>query len=111
MDEVLSYEDRQVTQITDEITQLNAEDLVPLNFTAMKSIESARTFLSSFFKVLLEMNVYKRELEKKCVEITEEKEDNQKHMETLKTQITQMQMASENRVAQQENKMLKSLVN
>ena len=37
----------------------------------MNSVEMARATLSTFFMVLLDLNVYKRELEQKCIEYDE----------------------------------------
>jgi hypothetical protein len=44
------------------------ESIAPLEFGALDSIESARVTLKTFFQVLLELNVYKRDLEKKCLD-------------------------------------------
>jgi hypothetical protein len=44
------------------------ESIVPLSFNALATIESARATLKTFFEVFLDLNVYKRDLEQKCIE-------------------------------------------
>ena len=39
-----------------------------MSFNALDSIESAKATLKTFFQVVLDMNIYKRDLEQKCIE-------------------------------------------
>ena len=44
------------------------ESIQPLNFNALDSIDSAKATLKTFFSVVLDLNIYKRDLENKCIE-------------------------------------------
>jgi len=44
------------------------ESVQPMTFNALDTVESARATLKTFFTVLLDLNVYKRDLEQKCIE-------------------------------------------
>ena len=44
------------------------DSVTPMSFSALDSIESARATLKTFFQVVLELNIYKRDLERKCIE-------------------------------------------
>jgi hypothetical protein len=39
-----------------------------MSFNALNSIESARETLKAFFQVVLDLNIYKRDIESKCIE-------------------------------------------
>jgi len=39
-----------------------------MSFNALDSIESAKATLKTFFQVVLDLNIYKRDLEAKCIE-------------------------------------------
>ena len=39
-----------------------------MQFDALESIDSARETLKTFFQVVLDLNIYKRDLEQKCIE-------------------------------------------
>ena len=44
------------------------ESVQQLSFNALDSIESAKATLKTFFQIVLDLNVYKRDLEQKCIE-------------------------------------------
>jgi hypothetical protein len=52
----------------EEIESFDIETITPMNFNALGSIESAKATLKTFFSVVLDLNVYKRDLESKCIE-------------------------------------------
>jgi hypothetical protein len=52
----------------EEIQGFDLESVSPLSFNALDSIESAKATLKIFFQVVLELNIYKRDLENKCLE-------------------------------------------
>ena len=39
-----------------------------MSFNALDSIDSARVTLKTFFQVVLDLNIYKRDIEQKCIE-------------------------------------------
>ena len=43
-----------------------------MSFNALDSIDSARATLKTFFQVVLDLNIYKRDIEAKCIEQDEE---------------------------------------
>lgn len=44
------------------------DSVAPMEFSALESVDSARATLKVFFQVVLDLNIYKRELEKKCID-------------------------------------------
>ena len=44
------------------------DSVSPLSFNALDSLDSARATLKIFFQVVLDLNVYKRDLENKCID-------------------------------------------
>lgn len=48
------------------------DSVQPMSFNALGSIESARATLKTFFGVVLDLNIYKRDLEQKCIEQDEQ---------------------------------------
>jgi hypothetical protein len=43
-----------------------------MSFNALDSIDSARATLKTFFQVVLDLNIYKRDIEAKCIEQDEQ---------------------------------------
>ena len=39
-----------------------------MSFNALETVDSARETLKTFFQVVLDLNIYKRDLETKCIE-------------------------------------------
>jgi len=48
------------------------DSVQPMSFNALDSIDSARATLKTFFQVVLELNIYKRDIEAKCIEQDEQ---------------------------------------
>jgi hypothetical protein len=44
------------------------DTIAPMEFSYLDSIESAKATLKTFFSVVLDLNIYKRDLEQKCIE-------------------------------------------
>jgi hypothetical protein len=44
------------------------DSIEPLQFSGLKSVEAAKVTLQTFFGVLLDLNIYKRDLERSCIE-------------------------------------------
>ena len=68
MDETLAYKNRKINDLCEEIAANDLEQIEPLKFGGLKSVEAAKVTLQTFFGVLLDLNVYKRDLEQKCIE-------------------------------------------
>lgn len=51
---------------------MDADHIEPLKFSGLQSVEAARVTLQTFFSVMLDVNVYKRDLETKCIESDEQ---------------------------------------
>jgi len=68
IEETLGFVQEKSNQATEEIESFDIESITPMNFNALDSIESAKATLKTFFGVVLDLNVYKRDLEQKCIE-------------------------------------------
>lgn len=68
LEEHLSYVEGKLTKIQDEISEWDPDSIKPPRFKGLNSVEMAKATLKTFFMVLLDLNVYKRDLESKCIE-------------------------------------------
>jgi chromosome segregation ATPase len=68
LEEHLNFVTVKVNKLVHEIKSFDPESIKPPRFRGLNSVEMARATLSTFFMVLLDLNVYKRELEQKCIE-------------------------------------------
>lgn len=66
--EALEFVQSKLNQAIEEIEGFDLDSCVPMSFNALESIESAKATLRIFFEVVLDLNVYKRDLEQKCIE-------------------------------------------
>jgi uncharacterized coiled-coil protein SlyX len=68
LEEHLSFLNEKINKMQEEITGFDMESIQPPRFKGLSSVEMARKTLRTFFMVLLDLNVYKRDLETKCIE-------------------------------------------
>ena len=68
LEETLEFVQSKVNQVTVEVEGFDLEGVQPMSFNALDSIESAKATLKTFFQVVLDLNIYKRDLEQKCIE-------------------------------------------
>ena len=68
LEETLEFVQSKVNQVSEEIEGFDIESIQPLSFNALDSIESAKATLKTFFQVVLDLNIYKRDLETKCLD-------------------------------------------
>lgn len=68
LEETLEFVQARVHQVTEEIESFDLDSVQPMSFNALDSIESAKATLKTFFQVVLDLNIYKRDLEAKCIE-------------------------------------------
>lgn len=68
LEETLEFVQSKINQVTEEINAFDIESIQPLSFNALDSIDSAKATLKTFFQVVLDLNIYKRDLEQKCIE-------------------------------------------
>ena len=73
-DSLESFEDsynfhlEKLNRLNEEAIALDANNIEPLKFTGLQSVDAARVTLQTFFSVMLDLNIYKRDLETKCIE-------------------------------------------
>ena len=67
LQETMEFVQSKLNQVVEEIQGFDLESVSPLSFNALDSIESAKATLKIFFQVVLELNIYKRDLENKAV--------------------------------------------
>lgn len=72
LEQTLEFVQSKVNQVTEEIESFDLESVQPLSFNALESIESAKATLRTFFQVVLDLNIYKRDIENKCIEQDEQ---------------------------------------
>lgn len=68
LEETLDFVQSKVNQVTEEINAFDIDSIQPMSFNALDSIDSAKATLKTFFSVVLDLNVYKRDIEQKCLE-------------------------------------------
>ena len=72
LEETLRFHDERCNLLTEEAQAVDADHIEPLKFSGLQSVEAARVTLQTFFSVMLDVNVYKRDLETKCIESDEQ---------------------------------------
>jgi CII-binding regulator of phage lambda lysogenization HflD len=68
LQETLEFVQSKLNQVTEELEAFDVDSISPLSFNALESIDSAKATLKTFFQVVLDLNIYKRDLEAKCLE-------------------------------------------
>lgn len=68
LDEHLQIVSEKVARLENEVREFDWEQITPPRFKGLSSVENARATLRTFFLVMLDLNVYKRELENKCID-------------------------------------------
>ena len=63
--------DTKIASIESEIKAFNVEAVQAPRFRGLSNVDNARATLKTFFMVLLDLNVYKKELENKLIESDE----------------------------------------
>lgn len=64
LEEKAEFIDAKIHEINLELMKFSPDDIDQIKFEEVQSIEGARACLAAFFKILLDVNVYKRYLEK-----------------------------------------------
>ena len=68
LEEHVIYVCNKIDKLQDEIQAFDPESIKPPGFRGLNSVDVARATLKTFFMVLLDLNVYKAELETKCID-------------------------------------------
>lgn len=68
LEEHLDHVDGKIVQIQAEIKAFDLEAVQPPRFKGLNNVDNARATLKTFFMVLLDLNVYKKDLENKLIE-------------------------------------------
>lgn len=63
LEEKLDFVNMKISNFNAELVGLSPDDVEQLRFEQVQSIEGARACLGAFFGILLEVNVYKKQLE------------------------------------------------
>jgi myo-inositol catabolism protein IolC len=63
LEEKFDFIETKLSQINAELLQFSPDDVEQLRFEQVQSIEGARACLGAFFGILLDINVYKKQLE------------------------------------------------
>lgn len=70
-DQTLGFLNNKINSLTEEVITLDIDNIQPLKFSGLQSVDAARVTLQTFFSILLDLNIYKRDLENKCIESDE----------------------------------------
>jgi hypothetical protein len=68
LEEHLDHVESKINQISSEIKAFDMDAVQPPRFKGLNNIDNARATLKTFFMVLLDLNVYKKDLENKLIE-------------------------------------------
>jgi chromosome segregation ATPase len=68
LEETYEYHSKKLNTLNEQALSLAADSIEPLKFVGLQSIDAARVTLQTFFSVMLDVNIYKKDLEKKCIE-------------------------------------------
>lgn len=68
LEEHLEHVESKVATIRSEIKAFDMDAVKPPRFKGLNNVQNARATLKTFFMVLLDINVYKKELEQKLIE-------------------------------------------
>ena len=71
MDETFNFLNIKINRITEEVIALDIDNIEPIRFSGLQSVDAARVTLQTFFGVLLDLNIYQKELEIKCIDSDE----------------------------------------
>ena len=72
LEEHLDHVESKIASIESEIKAFNMESVAPPRFKGLSNVDNARATLKTFFSVLLDLNVYKKDLENKMIEQAEQ---------------------------------------
>lgn len=73
-----------INELTTEINSFDMDSVRPPRFTGLTSVDVAKATLQTFFLVMLDMNVYKKELEGKCLDQDDKMLDMQTKLDVFK---------------------------
>ena len=65
LDTTLSYINRKISSNAEKLAQAELDSVNSLSFAGLRSVDTAKATLKTFFNVVLELNIYKRDLEEK----------------------------------------------
>lgn len=68
LEQSLEFVQSKINQASTEVKTFDMDSIQPPMFKGLNSVEMARATLRTFFMVMLDLNVYKRDLEGKCIE-------------------------------------------
>ena len=92
LDQTLGFVTNKVNSLSEEAAALDAAALQPLKFSGLQSVEAARVTLQTFFSVMLDLNVYKRDLEIKCIESDEAILGLNQRIRALQTRVEELML-------------------
>lgn len=72
LEEHLDHVESKIAQIQTEINAFDMNAIDPPKFKGLNNVETAKATLKTFFMVLLDLNVYKKDLENKLIEQDEQ---------------------------------------
>mmetsp|Transcript_1877 Transcript_1877/g.2644 ORF Transcript_1877/g.2644 Transcript_1877/m.2644 type:complete len:121 (+) Transcript_1877:1644-2006(+) len=72
LEEHLDHVEIKISSIESEIKAFDMDSVQPPRFKGLNNVDNARATLKTFFSVLLDLNVYKKDLENKLIEQDEQ---------------------------------------
>ena len=96
MNETLNFVTKKVNELTEEAISLDIDNIQPLKFSGLQSVDAARVTLQTFFSVLLDLNIYKRDLENKCIEQDETVIEQCGRIRALEVKVEELIQSAEN---------------
>ena len=68
MEDSYNFHLKKLNDLNEEAIALDATNIEPIKFSGLQSVDAARVTLQTFFSVMLDLNIYKRDLEAKCID-------------------------------------------
>jgi hypothetical protein len=73
-----------------EAVTLDAENIEPLKLSGLHSIDAARVTLQTILSILLDVNIYNKDLELKCIELDEQILDLNSSISALQSRVEEL---------------------
>lgn len=86
-----NFHAKKLNSLNEEAIALAADNIEPLKFSGLQSVDAARVTLQTFFVVMLDLNIYKRDLENKCIESDETIIDLTAQIQMFQSRIQELQ--------------------
>ena len=90
LEEIYNFHTNKLAQLNGEAVTLDAENIEPLKLSGLHSIDAARVTLQTILSILLDVNIYNKDLELKCIELDEQILDLNSSIGALQSRVEEL---------------------